>query len=90
MRKIDMSRLPSGPPEDTYLLEERYKDFSIAVDPTWIPVIKEEKLHDFDSKKILEPGVVRRLDTLMLDSPFGPDNTVENWKDQYLFLREAM
>jgi hypothetical protein len=91
MRFNSLSRLPCGPPYDNYFLPGvEDKDFSIAVDDSWVQLARQHHIHDFDSEEYLNPATIEELDRLILQSPLGSDVHVGNARDQYLFLRESL
>jgi hypothetical protein len=90
IRYNHLSRLPSGPPEDNFFLEDDVPDFSIAVHPSWMPIVRRERLNDYDANGYLDAATANLLDRLMQNSPLGSAVNIQNAKDQYLFLREIL
>lgn len=90
MRRNNVSHLPSGPPEDSYLLAGAL-DLSIPIDPGWVDEVREACLgDDFDSDRYLDDATFTRLDTFMDRSPFGAIVEVGNAREQYLYLRDCL
>lgn len=86
-RKNNLSRLPSGPPEDNYFLNNDVPDFAIAIDSTWLPIVRAERLNEYDVDRYLDATSMGVLKRAIEHSPFGHLVNIHNARDQYLFLR---
>lgn len=90
MRKNTLSRLPSGPPEDNYKLRNLDPDFSVAIDPAWVPLLRASRLGDFNADEYLHSENIFILDRLLFQSPLGAAVDVTNAREQYLYLRNCL
>jgi hypothetical protein len=90
MRKNTLSRLPSGPPEDNYKLRNPNINFSVAIDPAWVPLLRASSLGDFNADEYLHSETTVVLDRLLFQSPLGAAVDVTNARDQYLYLRNCL
>jgi hypothetical protein len=90
IRSNHLSRLPSGPPEDNYLFGPTEEVSYVIVDAEWTNVMRRFRLPSFDVDEYILPDTIVQLDSIMLESPQGPNVDVSNARQQYLFLRDQL
>jgi hypothetical protein len=91
MRKNYLSRLPSGPPGDNYLLDNHETPrFSVPISRRLPQLAHEMFLSDFDADEYLPEPAMHLLGGLMEDSPIGRIVDLQNARAQYLFLRGSL
>jgi len=84
MRSNTLSRLPSGPPEDNFMLSDQ--DFGVIVDSRHLDEIREGYLVGFEADTYLSVEEREEFDNLMMESPRGPEINLHNARAQYRYL----